>query len=179
LLDAARACRLLDDDGEIQTRRTIKSGLDDGARKPHPDLTENGDTSSATIETPQYPPCALTDVHRIFKKWFGEDYDTDVIDAVLATAAAELLDGDPLWLLVISGPGNTKTETVQSLAGAGAHVTSTISSEGALLSATPTKSRAKNATGGLLKKIGNRGVLVVKDVTSILSADRKSRPQAP
>jgi hypothetical protein len=35
------------------------------------------------------------------------------IDAVLATAA-ERLAGDPLWLLVVSGPGNAKTETVQS-----------------------------------------------------------------
>src|SRR5262249_26114805 len=32
-------------------------------------------------------------------------------------------------------------------------------------------------TGGLLRKIGDRGVLVIKDVTSILSADRNVRPQ--
>jgi len=93
----------------------------------------------------------------------------------LAAAAAERLAGDPLWLLVISGPGNTKTETVQALSGAGAHVSSTISSEGALLSASPRKSRAKTATGGLLRKIGDRGILVIKDVTSILSADRNTR----
>jgi hypothetical protein len=120
-------------------------------------------------------PTTLADVHAVFRKWFGPEYDTDVIDAVLATAAAEHLVGDPLWLLVISGLGNTKTETVQSLAGAGAHVTSAISSEGALLSATPRKSRAKSAIGGLLRKLGDRGVLVIKDVTSILSADRNTR----
>jgi hypothetical protein len=114
-------------------------------------------------------------VHEVFRKWFGKEYDTDVIDAVACTAAAERLAGDPLWLLLISGPGNTKTETVQSLSGAGAHVTSTISSEGALLSATPRKGRAKTATGGLLRKIGNQGILVIKDVTSILSADRNVR----
>jgi hypothetical protein len=54
-------------------------------------------------------------------------------------------------------------------------VTSTIASEGALLSATPAKSRSKTATGGLLRKIGDRGVLVLKDVTSILSMDRNVR----
>jgi len=113
----------------------------------------------------------LADVHRVFKFWFGENYDTDVIDATAATAAAERLAGDPLWLLIISGPGNTKTETVQSLSGTGAHIISTISSEGALLSASPRKSRVKTATGGLLRKIGDRGVLIIKDVTSILSAD--------
>jgi hypothetical protein len=31
---------------------------------------------------------------------------------MLAAAAVERLDGDPLWLLIISGSGNTKTETV-------------------------------------------------------------------
>ena len=118
---------------------------------------------------------SLAEVHDVFRKWFGKEYDLDVIDAVLATAASERLSGDPLWLLVISGPGNAKTETVQSLSGAGAHVTSTIASEGALLSATSRRERNKKATGGLLRKIGDRGLLVIKDVTSILSADRNTR----
>ena len=85
------------------------------------------------------------------------------------------MPGDPLWLLIVAGPGGAKTETVQALAGAGAHVTSTIASEGALLSATPRRERNKKATGGLLRKIGDRGVLVIKDFTSILSADRNTR----
>jgi hypothetical protein len=40
----------------------------------------------------------------------------------------------------------------------------------ALLSATSRKQKAKGATGGLLRKLGNHGILVIKDVTSILSA---------
>jgi hypothetical protein len=119
------------------------------------------------------PPQPLDDVHRTFKKWLGGDYDTDVLDAVLATAAAERLTGDTLWLLVISGPGNAKTETVQALSGAGACVTSTIASEGALLSAAPR--RSQQATGGLLVKLGSRAVLVIKDMTSVLAMDVKAR----
>jgi hypothetical protein len=118
---------------------------------------------------------SLAEVHAIFRKWLGVDYDINVLNAVLATAASERLSGDPLWLLVISGPGNAKTETVQALAGAGAQITSTIASEGALLSATPRREKSKHATGGLLHKIGDRGILVIKDVTSILSADRNVR----
>jgi hypothetical protein len=95
-----------------------------------------------------------------------------VLDTTLAAAAADKLGGDPLWLMVISGSGNAKTETVQALSGAGAHVTSTIASEGALLSATH---RSHGATGSLLHKIGARGLLVIKDFTSILSADRNVR----
>src|SRR5262245_13689406 len=37
------------------------------------------------------------------------------------------------------------------------------------------KQKAKGATGGLLRKLGDRGILVIKDVTSILSADRHTR----
>ena len=82
---------------------------------------------------------------------------------MLAVAASEKLSGDPAWLLIISGPGNAKTETVQSTSALGAHIISTIASEGALLSATSRKERSKAATGGLLRKIGDRGILVVKD----------------
>jgi hypothetical protein len=44
-----------------------------------------------------------------------------------------------------------------------------------LLSASPRRDRNKAATGGLLRKLGDRGTLVIKDVTSILSADRNTR----
>ncbi len=120
-------------------------------------------------------PIPLSAAHALFRRWLGSDYDLDVLDAVLAVAAVERLEGDPAWLLVVSGSGAAKTETVAPLAAAGAHVTSTISSEGALLSGTSQKERVKAATGGLLRKIGESGVLVIKDVTSILSMNRDSR----
>ena len=178
-------------------------GLMDAATCPHDDrwgerrgdIPRLVDSAEAKFRQPQEPtpeqptpaepvpdPQPLAKVHELFRKWLGEDYDLDVLDAVLAAGASERLTGDPLWMLVISGSGNAKTETVQalagagamvaprprqsSLAGAGAMVTSTIASEGALLSATPRKEKSKTATGGLLRKIGDRGVLVIKDVTS-------------
>lgn len=119
----------------------------------------------------------LRDVHAVFIRWLGADYDLDALNAVLAAAAVERLDGDPLWLLLISGSGNAKTETVQALSLSGATVTSTITSPGALLSASPARERAKDATGGLLRKLGDRGVLVIKDVTSILSMSGEMRQE--
>jgi hypothetical protein len=118
---------------------------------------------------------SLAALHRTFLDWFGDGYDLDAINAVLAAAAAERLDGEALWLLLISGSGNAKTETVCSLSEAGALITSTISSDGALLSASPAREKAKDASGGLLRRLGPSGVLVIKDVTSILSMDRNTR----
>lgn len=133
------------------------------------------DRSLQSPQGAQAAPCILADVDAVFRRWLGEDYDLDAMHAVLAAAAAERLAGDPLWLLVVSGPGNAKTETVQALKGIGAIVTSTISSEGALLSASPRHERNKESTGGLLRRIGDRGLLVIKDVTSILSMNRDAR----
>jgi hypothetical protein len=117
----------------------------------------------------------LDATHTTFTRWLGADYDTDSLDAMLCTLAAHRLGGDPLWLLVVSGSGNAKTETVQAASGAGAIVTSTISSEGALLSGSPRKDQAKDATGGLLRRLGPSGAVVIKDVTSILSMHRDIR----
>jgi hypothetical protein len=120
---------------------------------------------------------ALEDAHATFRKWLGESYDLQSLDAVLATAAVERLNGDPLWMLVVSGSGNAKTETVQALDGAGALIVSTIASEGALLSATSKRERAQEATGGLLRQLEPRGLLVIKDFTTILSMPRDGRAQ--
>lgn len=135
------------------------------------------DSQDANLYGDPFGPSTLAEVDAVFRKWLGEDYDLDGLHATLAAAAVERLNGDPLWLLIISGSGNAKTETVQALSDSGAHLVSTISSEGALLSATSKKETAKDATGGLLREIGARGVLVIKDVTSILSMGRDQRAQ--
>jgi len=121
------------------------------------------------------PAAILAAAHSTFTPWLGDDYDTDALDAVLATAACEKLTGDPVWLLLLSGSGNAKTETVQSLAAVGATIVSTISSTGALLSATSKRETTAGATGGLLCEMGPRGIIVIKDVTSIPSMNANTR----
>ena len=119
--------------------------------------------------------CTLARVHRIFGRWLGREYDFESLDAVLSVAAGERLPGDPAWLMMVTGSGNAKTETVIAVRLLNAHIVSTISSDGALLSASPRHQRSKKATGGLLRAIGPRGILVIKDVTSILSMSREVR----
>jgi len=114
-------------------------------------------------------------VHQLFTKHFGKDYDMQTADAVLATAATNKLAGDPPWLMIISGSGNAKTETVNAVSDVDRTIAiSTISSEGALLSAIK---KGKGGTGGLLRQLGDAGILVIKDFTSIISGERKARAQ--
>ena len=119
---------------------------------------------------------SLDQAHKVFRKWLGLNYDADALNAALAAAAVGRMTGDPLWLLVIGGSGNAKTETVQAVAfGAGAVMTSTLSSEAALLSGTLDKDKASDATGGLLRLVGEQGLLVIKDFTSIITANSRLR----
>lgn len=110
-----------------------------------------------------------------YRRWLGSKYDLGALDCVLAAAASAKLDGDPPWMLVVGGSGAAKTETITPLAAAGAVLVSTISGEAALLSGTSQKERASDASGGLLRRLGDKGVLVIKDFTSILSMNRDTR----
>ncbi|MEV6980026.1 hypothetical protein AB0M95_02000 [Sphaerisporangium sp. NPDC051017] len=145
---------------------------------PAPNLANLATVEPGTPDIPFAKSGQLLDATRgAYRRWFGEKYDMGALEAVLATAAAERLGGDPCWLLVVSGSGAAKTETIMPLEGSGALVVSTITGEAALLSGTSEKDRAPDATGGLLRKIGETGVLVVKDVTTIISMSRDSRAE--
>jgi DNA-binding transcriptional ArsR family regulator len=121
------------------------------------------------------PQITVDDVHKLFIETYGKDYDMQVADSVLAVAATNKLAGDPPWLMVISGSGNAKTESVNSVSNVPRTIAvSTIASQGAMLSAIK---KGRGATGGLLRRIGDEGILVIKDFTSIISGDRKARTE--
>ncbi|WP_052460147.1 hypothetical protein [Tessaracoccus massiliensis] len=165
-VDALVAYQPQHSDG-LSTTEGINQG--EGVRQTHP---------LPDARTQNHPIVTLAEAEATFTRWLGAEYDLDALRAVLAAAAVEQLDGDPVWLLLISGSGNAKTETVGALNLVPlTTITSTISSPGALLSATSKRERSKDAHGGLLRKIGDRGVLVIKDVTSILSMDRNMRAE--
>ncbi len=97
-----------------------------------------------------------------------------MIYAVLGTIAANLLPGDPVWLGIIAPPSSAKTEILNSLLQLPYIEPTATLTPAALLSGTPKRQRDKGAKGGLLNKIGEFGVLVLKDFGSILSL----RPEA-
>jgi hypothetical protein len=95
--------------------------------------------------------------------------------ATLGVVAANRLEGDPVWLLVVGPPGGGKSELLASLVGLpDVHAAATLT-EAALLSGTPKRERDATAKGGLLRAIGDFGIVVAKDFGSVLSMNRDAR----
>ncbi len=77
--------------------------------------------------------------------------------------------------MIIGGSGDGKTETVTSLR-EGAFFESHLTNASSLMSHTP-KKEAEGGTGGILRKMGNRGILILKDFTSVLSRPYEARQE--
>jgi hypothetical protein len=98
--------------------------------------------------------------------------EPEMVYAVLGALAANMCEGEPVWLMLLGGPGCGKSEMLNMALGL-PHVieAADISSKGAFLSGTSAKDKDKNATGGLLKEVGAHGCLLINDYTTVLSMD--------
>jgi hypothetical protein len=125
------------------------------------------------------PPTTLAEVEQIYARWIRDD-DPIPTRVTLATYVANRrFDSDPVWMMLVGGSGVGKTERLAPLAVMPDVVLeSSITGPAALLSGTGRKERAKDATGGLLRKFpdGN-GVLLLKDFTSIIDMHRDARAE--
>ncbi len=99
--------------------------------------------------------------------------DPGVVYLVLATVAATRLPGDPVWLLLIGPPSSGKTEALDALSDLPEAHFASILTEAGLLSGSPTPD--ENATGGLLKLLGERGLIVAPDFGTLLNEHRSTR----
>ena len=127
---------------------------------------------------PDVPAMTIAQVEAVYARWLhdGDSVTTRVCHA--AYVANMVLSGDPVWVFLVGGSGQGKTERLAPLS-VMPHVVlaSTLSGEAALLSATARKDRAEHAHGGLLRRVGDKGILIIKDFTSILEMDRTARGQ--
>jgi hypothetical protein len=148
-----------------------------GTRDALERLSRAGETAPPTSSASA--PASLADVEAIFARWI-RDPDPLPTRAVLAAYLANRrLDGDPVWLMLVGGSGVGKTERLAPLAVMPDVVLeSSITGPAALLSGTGKKERAKDATGGLLRKLPEGGgVLLLKDFTSIIDMHRDARAE--
>jgi hypothetical protein len=100
--------------------------------------------------------------------------DPTVVDVVLAAYIANHMRGDPVWLLVIGAPSRGKTEVVGALGGRpDVHMLSKLTGQ------TLASGMRKDRAASLLYRLEDQGkrVLVLKDLTSVLTMYREARDQ--
>jgi hypothetical protein len=143
-----------------------------------PRLVESAEQTLREPETPTQPvtPCAIGETLKVFQQWLVLD-DLTPVYAVLGAAAANLLDGDPVWLGVIGPPSSAKTEILNSISTLPNVVQSATVTVAGLLSGTPKKQQDGAAKGGLLRQIGDFGIIALKDFTSVLSMHTETRAE--
>src|SRR5215211_159414 len=110
----------------------------------------------------------------VFQSWLHLPDPAPLLAAVGAVAANRL-EADPVWLVLVGPPGGGKSELLGALNGlADVYPTATLT-EAALLSGTPKKERDNGAKGGLLREIGDFGIVLCKDFGSVLNMNRDTR----
>jgi hypothetical protein len=121
-------------------------------------------------------PGTIDETLAVFKRWLVLD-DLTPVYAVLGTVAANYLEGDPVWLGVIGPPSSAKTEILNSISMLPNVMQSATVTVAGLLSGTPKKQRDGAARGGLLRQIGDFGIIALKDFTSVLSMHTETRAE--
>lgn len=122
----------------------------------------------------QSAPVSLEEVVEKYRKWMFVK-DDGLIKVALATFAANLCDGDPVWLMIVGGSSSGKTETINPLSALPfGRLVGTLT-ESSFLSGSPKRDKSKDASGGILREMGSFGVLLFKDFTSILSIHHDKR----
>jgi hypothetical protein len=140
------------------------NGFDPQAPPREPDACTNGKTNGHG----EHAPCTIDETLDVFARWLLLE-DLTPVYAVLGTVAANLLPGAPVWLGLVAPPSSAKTEILNSVSRLPNIVQAATLTPAGLLSGTPKKQRDKGAKGGLLRQMGDFGIIVLKDFGSILS----------
>jgi hypothetical protein len=110
----------------------------------------------------------LDRVIETYEKWLALTSPTPAY-ATLGTIAANRLPGDPVWLGLIGPPSSAKTELLNSTSRLSFVVSAGTLTPAGLLSGTPKPQLEKGTKGGLLRQIGEFGILTLRDFGSILT----------
>ena len=119
-------------------------------------------------------PDSLAELHQVFSRWLHLP-DPGIVTLTCGAVAANRMEGDPVWPLLIGPPSSGKTEILDSLLDLPNMHPAGVLSEAGLLSGSPKRERAQDASGGLLRAMGSLGIVIAKDFTSVLSMSREVR----
>ena len=119
-------------------------------------------------------PRGLEEVLSAYSRWLSMP-DPSPVEFALGGIAANLLPGDPFWGLEVGPASGGKTEVLISAARLPYVYPAATITEPALLSGTASRDKAKTAKGGLLREIGEFGVILCKDFGSVVSMHREAR----
>ena len=159
---------------QAKIEREQAPGVGTGAPPPPPPPLSPGTAPAAAPGPASSSP--IEETLQVFERWLILPSRTPVY-AMLGTIVANLLPGDPVWLGLVAPPSSAKTELLNSISGLPFVVSVSTLTLASLLSGTPRRQRTPGATGGLLRQVGNPGLLCLKDFTSTLTMRPESKSE--
>jgi hypothetical protein len=107
----------------------------------------------------------LDELKKIIHKWFYIENDT-IIDVVIATYIANRFNTDPVWMMIIAPPSNTKTELLRAFDGhKDAYFISNLTPSTLVSGIIPKRGRPDPS---LLPHLNDK-IVILKDFTTVLS----------
>lgn len=134
------------------------------------------------------PRLPTSPIHKLIRR--VQDYlylpKADPFYVMLGAVVGNMMRGAPVWIVFVGPASSGKTVKLESLDGLkppkdkttcralepGVHIIGGIKGPAALLSGTGRKDTGHGATGGVLKEIGTRGIMVMKDFSTMLAINK-------
>ncbi len=128
-------------------------------------------------ESPAHAQQLWNELEAVLQKHYHSP-DLEGARVVLFAVAAHCLSGHPVWLMLVAPPGSMKTELLEPLQAVGpfnVHVVDSVTPN-TFISGKLDESRQKQkGQHGLLQRIGDKGIIVVPDFSTILSMSSEKR----
>jgi|GEM_PF-1181255 len=100
--------------------------------------------------------------------------DPIVLQTALAAFAANMhFEGVPVWIIFVGPPSSGRSMIIKPLQGRPGAVTLGRLTPAGLLSGTPRRDCSPDSTGGALRSVGDRGVLLVSEMSGYLGNGRQ------
>ena len=116
---------------------------------------------------------SLVDVKRVIRKWLYIE-DSTSLDVMLGTYVANKLPGDPIWIIFIGPPSNTKTELLRTMDGHPKVFFLSNYTPATMVSGKGTQKKAEKSS--LLYKLDGK-TLIIKEFSGILSLRSEQRSE--